>query len=204
MAKTIGYRTNASRTRQLTLASVIAALYAVLVSIFAPISIPIIQVRVADVLMPLSILFGWPAIVGVTIGAGLGNLVGDTILGNTGAVTGVDVVLGSLANLVAATVAWKIGSKNLTILGRRASWILAVNAETVIIALIVGPYLGLLFSIPLLISIAGILAGSIFAISIGGYTLLSVLGLEETLGALRSRGLIASEPRTLASNQRES
>jgi uncharacterized membrane protein len=193
LAKTIGYRSRSPRTRQLTLASAIAALYVILVSILAPISIPIIQVRVADLMMPLSIIFGWPAVIGVTIGAGLGNLVGDTILGNTGAQTGIDVVLGSLANFIAATLAWKISQQNRIIRGRRASWLLAVNTETVIIALIVGTYLGYLFSIPLLASIGGILAGSIIAISVGGYTLLRILSRPKTLASLRSTGLVVAE-----------
>ena len=190
----IGYKTSTAKTKQLTLASAIAALYAILVSILPATSIPIIQVRVADVLMPLSILFGWPAIVGVTIGAGLGNLVGDTILGNSGAATGVDVVLGSLANLLTSWLAWRIGSTNWTIKGRRVSWLLAVNTETIVIALIVGTYLGWLFSLPLFISISGILAGSVLAISIGGYLILRVLGLPKTLEALASTGLLAQQP----------
>jgi uncharacterized membrane protein len=194
LKRTTGYRTAASLTRQLTFASAIAALYAILVSILPATSIPIVQVRVADILMPMSILFGWPAAVGVTIGAGLGNFVGDTILGNSGGITGVDVVLGSLANLLAATLAWKISGKNWTIRGRRASWLLAVNTETLIIALIVGTYLGWLFSVPLLLSIGGILAGSIIAISIGGYTLLRILGRPKTLEALHSTGLVVPEP----------
>lgn len=193
MAKPIELRTSSPRTRQLTLASAIAALYAILVSILAPISIPIIQVRVADLMMPLSIIFGWSAVIGVTIGAGLGNLVGDTVLGNTGAQTGIDVVLGSLANFIAATLAWKISQRNWTIQGRKVSWLIAVNTETVIIALIVGTYLGYLFSIPLLASIAGILAGSIIAISIGGYTLLRILSRPKTLASLRSTGLVVAE-----------
>src|SRR5919108_1566471 len=130
MKRTVGNRTTGSRTKQLTLASVIAALYAVLVSILPATSIPVVQVRVADVLMPMSILFGWPAVIGVTIGAGLGNLVGDTLLGNPGSVTGADVVLGSLANLLAATLAWKIAERGWTVRGAKASWILAVNSET--------------------------------------------------------------------------
>jgi len=143
--------------------------------------------------MPLSIIFGWPAVIGVTIGAGLGNLVGDTILGNTGAQTGVDVVLGSLANFIAATLAWKISQRNWTIRGRKASWLLAINTETAIITLIVGTYLGYLFSIPLLASIGGILAGSIIAISIGGYTLLRILSRPKTIASLRSTGLVVAE-----------
>ena len=41
-----------------TLAAAIAALYAVGVVVLGPISFQIIQVRVADALLPLSMLFG--------------------------------------------------------------------------------------------------------------------------------------------------
>ena len=183
-----------SLTRKLTFASAIAALYAVLVALLPATSIPIIQVRAADVLMPLSIIFGWPAVLGVTIGAGLGNMVGDSILGITGASIGIDVIGGSLANLVAATLAWKIGSRNWTLGGRRAGWLLAANTETIVIALIVGTYLGYLFGEPYWFSILGILAGSLVAISIGGYTVLRILGRPKTLQALESTGLAQNQP----------
>ena len=181
-----------SLTRRLTLASAIAALYGVLVALLPATSIPIIQVRVADVLMPLSILFGWPAVLGVTFGAGIGNVVGDSISGLPGASIGIDVVGGSLANLVAATLAWKIGGRNWTIRGKKASWLVATNIETAVIALIVGTYLGYLFGAPYWFSILGILAGSIVAISIGGYLVLRVLGRPKTLEALESTGLLSA------------
>ena len=179
-----------SLTRRLTFASVIAALYAALVALLPAFSVPIIQVRVADVLMPLSILFGWPAVLGVAIGAGIGNLVGDSISGLSGASIGIDVVGGSLANLIAATLAWKIGSRNWTIAGRRVSWLVATNTETATIAIIVGTYLGYLFGTPYWLSILGILAGSLVAISIGGYLVLRMLGRPKTLEALESTGLL--------------
>ena len=179
-----------SLTRRLTLASAIAALYAVLVGLLPATSIPIVQVRVADVLMPLSILFGWPAVLGVTLGAGIGNVVGDSISGLPGASIGIDVVGGSLANLIAATLAWKIGSRNWTIRGTRISWLVATNIETAVIALIVGTYLGYLFVAPYWLSILGILAGSLVAISIGGYIVLRMLGRPKTIEALESTGLL--------------
>ena len=184
-----------SLTRKLTFASAIAALYAVLVALLPATSIPIIQVRVADVLMPLSIIFGWPAVLGVTIGAGLGNMVGDSTSGAfTSAGIGIDVVGGSLANLIAATLAWKIGSRNWTIRGRKASWIVATNIETAVITLIVGTYLGYLFAEPYWFSILGIFAGSLVAISIGGYTVLHIMGRPKTLQALESTGIAQNQP----------
>ena len=140
--------------------------------------------------MPLSIIFGWPAVIGVTLGAGLGNLVGDTVSGFTGLSLGIDVIGGSLANLIAATLAWKIGKLGWTFRGTRIAWVLAVNTETAVIALLVGSYLGWLFELPPWISIGGLLAGSIVAISVGGYILLRVLGLQQNLEVFRSAGLV--------------
>ena len=45
------------KTRDIALASMISALYAVGVIVFAPISFLIFQVRIADALIPLSIVF---------------------------------------------------------------------------------------------------------------------------------------------------
>ena len=60
MVETALKETARSRTllRDLTLASVFAALYAVLVVAFAGNSFLPVQLRVADMLMPLVILFG--------------------------------------------------------------------------------------------------------------------------------------------------
>jgi uncharacterized membrane protein len=83
-----------------TFTAVFAALYAVGVVLLAPISFQVFQVRIADALLPLSILFGWPAILGLTLGAFVANLFGG--LGP------VDVVGGTLANLLARYIAWRI------------------------------------------------------------------------------------------------
>lgn len=59
--------------------------------------------------MPMAILFGWPAILGLAIGAGIGNLGADALSGFAPTSIGIDIVGGSLANLVATFLAWKIG-----------------------------------------------------------------------------------------------
>src|SRR5437867_1609431 len=51
-------KTRRSRSRSIALAAMLAALYAADVVFFAPISFQTIQVRVADALLPLSVLFG--------------------------------------------------------------------------------------------------------------------------------------------------
>ncbi|MBS7619040.1 QueT transporter family protein [Candidatus Bathyarchaeota archaeon] len=54
------------KVRQTSLLSVISALYAALVIVFAPISYRLIQLRIADCLIPLSAVFGWPAVFSVS------------------------------------------------------------------------------------------------------------------------------------------
>ena len=61
------------KTNEISLAIIFSSLYAVLVLVLAPISYGPIQLRVADCMIPLAALFGWPVIAGVTVGCFLGN-----------------------------------------------------------------------------------------------------------------------------------
>jgi len=54
-------------TREIALTAVFSALYAALLIVFAPISFGPIQLRVADVVIPLAMAFGWPVVAGITI-----------------------------------------------------------------------------------------------------------------------------------------
>jgi uncharacterized membrane protein len=148
-----------------TFTAVFAALYAVGVVVLAPISFQVFQVRVADALLPLSILFGWPAILGLALGAFVTNLFGG--LGP------VDIVGGSLANLLAGYVAWRIALDR-----GRSSVFLAVGLQVLIVTLIVGTYLSYLFAIPLLMGWLGVMLGSIVAIGFLGSVLLFTFSAE--------------------------
>jgi uncharacterized membrane protein len=178
-----------SRSRNLALAAVFGALYAALVIGFAPISNLPIQVRIADVLMPLAILFGWPVILGLGIGTVVGNFAADSITGFPSASIGLDIVGGSLVNLLAGFLAWKIGQRSWRIRSWNTSWFIATLLETALISVVVGGYLSFVFSLPLDLSIFGILAGEIVAINIGGFALLNVIGTSRSLDLLRSWGL---------------
>jgi len=85
------------------MATIVAALYAVLVIGLAGISFQLVQVRVADALIPLSIVFGWPVVVGVTVGAVISNVASPmpSVL--------IDMTFGAVANLFASLLAWRIG-----------------------------------------------------------------------------------------------
>jgi len=159
-----------------SLTIVFAALYAVGVVVLAPISFQIFQVRVADALLPLAILFGWPPILGFTLGAFIANFFGGLGI--------VDVIGGSAANLVATYAAWRIGRR-----GGRSSWLVAVVTEILIVTVIVGGYLSYLFEMPLEIGLLGVLLGSFVAIGLLGYPLLIGLSRPTIANQLRACGL---------------
>jgi uncharacterized membrane protein len=159
-----------------SLTSVFAALYAVGVVALAPISFQVFQVRVADALLPLAILFGWPAILGFSIGAIIANFFGGLGI--------VDIVGGSVANFAATYIAWKIGQRHI-----RGSWIVAIASEIFLIAAIVGSYLSYLFEMPVEIGVSGVLLGSIVSTGVLGTVLLLVMSRPAIADQLKSRGL---------------
>lgn len=141
-----------------TLTAVFAAVYAVGVVVLAQISFLPFQVRVADALLPLSMLFGWPAVVGLSLGALVANIFGG--LGP------VDMVGGAIANFLATFIAWRIARH------KSKSWgVVGVVVEILVVSLIVGSYLSYLFAIPIVTGWAEVMLGSIIAIGILGSTL---------------------------------
>lgn len=188
MSREIKDRITVSRSRTLALTAVFAALYAVLVVAFAPISVGPVQLRLADVLLPLVILFGWPAIFGLGIGTVVGNFAADTIGGFPSGSIGLDMVGGSLVNVLVGFLAWRIGQRQWRVRNWNASWFSATVVETALISVVVGGYLSYVFSTPIVGQILLILAGEIIAINIGGFALLNVIGRPKSLDLFRSWG----------------
>jgi uncharacterized membrane protein len=148
-----------------------------------------IQLRIADCLIPLSTLFGPPTIIGVTIGCFVGNAYLSAALPY-----GIfDVVFGPIANLIAASMIFKLRRKLL------AGCILGA----ITIGLIVGSYLWLLFGVPENIfgftfpvnlpvwvaSVVSITVSSLLAVAVLGYTLLKILRSFNVIEPLKSHGL---------------
>jgi uncharacterized membrane protein len=141
--------------KKLAVMAIFAALYAVGVIVLAPISFGIVQVRIADAMLPLSMIFGLPS----ALGFGLGCVVSN-VYGGLGVI---DIVGGAAANLVACTLAWYIGRK-----GGVAKRLGGAVAIAVAVTLIVGGYLALIFQVPFEISFLGVFVGeAIAAIGIG-------------------------------------
>jgi len=170
-------------SRNLTLTAVFAALYAVVnivqsVTIGNPTIYGPIQLRVADALIPLAALIGWPVVGGVTIGCFVTNAYYF--------ISPVDVILGPIANLVAASL----------ILYLRQRRLAACVIGALPIGFIVGGYLWLLFPPPNMFSlpawfasIASITVSSLVSLAVIGYALLTVLSRRNVVEPLKSRGL---------------
>ncbi len=148
-------------SKDLALTAVFAALYAAGVIILAPISFGVYQVRVADALLPLSMLFSMPVAAGTSLGCLIANIYGGLHI--------VDIVGGAAANFVACTLAWYFGRGNIV---RR---LMGCFVETAVVTAIVGSYLPMIFNVPLEIGLFGIFVGSIVAINILGFALLEGL-----------------------------
>jgi hypothetical protein len=168
------------KTNEISLTVVFSSLYAVLLVVLAPISFGPVQLRVADCLLPLAALFGWPVIAGVTAGCFLGNAyfwMGPQ-----------DVVLGTIANLIAATIIFML----------RKRQFLACVVGSLPIGIIVGSYLWMFFPPPEIFGlqlpvwgamIASITISTLIAVAGIGYAILKTLSSSSVTSALKSRGV---------------
>ncbi len=158
------------RARDLALAALVAAAYAALVAALPMVSFLLWQVRVADALLMLSTVLGWPAVVGVALGCFLGNVLAAPW--GSFALAAFDAALGSAANFAASYLAYKLAYGK----GLRRK-LLAAAVEVATVSLIVGSYLRYLMlwafgvDIPLLLSIAGVVPGSVVSIGVLGTAL---------------------------------
>jgi len=171
-------------SRDLTLMAVFAALYVVInvlqiISIGNPTVYGPVQLRVADCLIALAALLGWPVVVGVTVGCFLTNAY--YFIGFQ------DVVFGPIANLIAATVIFMFKKYRF----------MACVVGALPIGFIVGGYLWLFFPPPEVLNIlpawvamvVSITISSLIAVAVIGYLLLSILSRPSIIAPLKSKGL---------------
>jgi uncharacterized membrane protein len=145
-------------TRYIAQVGIIAALYAAITILLAPISYGPIQVRVSEALTILPYLTP-AAIPGLFVGCLLANLYGGLGI--------YDVVGGSLFTLLAAFLTY--------LLSRTRKPILAPLPPVVVNALGVSLYLHFLFQLPYWVTVAYIAVGQIGACFVLGYPLLLIL-----------------------------
>ena len=143
-------------------AGMIAAIYTVLTTVFAPISFGPIQFRVSEALCILP-YFTPAAVPGVFLGCLISNMVGMAM----GTSVALDVIFGSLATLIGAVGSYMV---------RNHKWLVAVPpivSNTVIIPWVLRYAYGAQELIPLMMVTVGI--GEILAIGVFGNLLLTAL-----------------------------
>jgi len=173
-------------TRDITSTAVFTSLYVVINLVQAAtvgnpaISGPV-QLRVADCLIALAALLGWPVVAGVTAGCLLTNAYAF--------IDPVDVVLGPMANLAAAA---------LVLLLRKRQLLACTLAAFPIGVVIGGGYLWWFFVPPDIFGLSSpawvammisITVSSLIAIAVIGYALLKILSRPGVVEPLKSRGL---------------
>ena len=142
----------------LTRAAAIAALYALLTLLFAPISFGPLQVRIAEMLTILP-LFAPEAVPGLFVGCLLANMLGGAVI--------LDVIFGSIATLTGAVLGYAL---------RFSRWLVpvpAIAANTAIVPLVLRYGYGI--HMPLLLSAAYVAVGEIIGCFVLGEILASVL-----------------------------
>lgn len=144
--------------KTLTRAAVIAALYAALTLLLAPISYGAMQVRVSEGLTLLPVLFP-EAAPALFVGCLLANLLGGSALP--------DIVLGSLTTLVAALLTRRL----------RGNRILAALPPVVLNGLIVGALVHLLYTpeIPMALCMLYVAVGEAIACYVVGFLVLAAV-----------------------------
>ena len=159
-----------TNSKRISIMAIFAALYAVGVIFLAPISYSFFQVRLADALLPLSMIFGIPSAIGFSLGCLVSNVYGGLGL--------VDIVGGTVANFVACTLAWYIARKS----GFRRRLVGSI-IQTLVITGIVGGYLWIIFEVPVEFSLAGVFVGSVIAINILGFAVQEIIRRNKSISA---------------------
>jgi uncharacterized membrane protein len=144
-------RTNFNKTQNIALMAIMAALYAALTIVLLPISYGLIQLRIADALLPLPYALGWPMAFGLFIGCIVANM-----FGGFGAI---DIIFGSFFNLIAG----------LLVSNRKTCphWILAWLYPTLIIGLGIPSYLTAFYAEPYWVGVLTIMTSTAIVTAVG-------------------------------------
>lgn len=142
--------------KSLARAGMIAAIYAALTLIFAPISFNAVQFRISETMTVLPILLP-EAVPGLAVGCLVANILGGAALP--------DVIGGTLATLIAAILTRTLRKKP----------VLAMASPVVINGLIVGPLVYFCYEYQSVFSL-GALGFTVFTVALGEAVVVAVLG----------------------------
>jgi uncharacterized membrane protein len=157
------------RTAVVAAASVYAAMYVALVFAFSPISYGAVNLRVANILVGLIPLMGWPAILGQTLGVFIANqpAFGDQL----GAIDLVNV----LPTFAFSWLLWRL---------RRRSVLLGLALYSSALGVSVSFALNYALNLPLVVTVPQVTLGIFLATTVLGYIFYRAVG---RLGILQRR-----------------
>ncbi|MDG6916013.1 MAG: QueT transporter family protein [Nitrososphaerota archaeon] len=157
------------RSLVIATAAVYAAMYVVLGMVFSPISYGVINFRVANVLVGLVPLLGWPAIIGQTMGVFIANqpALGDPL--------GPIDLINVLPTFVFTWVVWRL---------RKKSVFFGLTLYTVALGVSVSYALSYAFNLSMFVEIPQVTAGIFLATAVLGYVFYRAVS---RLGVLQRR-----------------
>ena len=133
------------RTTLVATVSLYAAMYVVITYSFSPISYGQVQLRLANVMLGLIPLIGWPAVIGQAVGVFVANL---------GSPLGPIDLLNAVPSFIFSFIIWKL---------RNVSVILGLVLYSVGLGLSVSFALNYAFGLPLIVNIPWVTAGNLIA-----------------------------------------
>jgi len=143
---------------KLSITIVIASTYLVTSLIIGELSYSWVQVRISEALTPLPMFFGFPGVIGLTLGCLLTNFFSPVGLP--------DVLFGPLLTFLAAILSWKAN------FGKK---IIACFYPVFVNALGVSIYVSAFYGVPYWLSVITIAAGELVAAVLVGYPLLTAI-----------------------------
>jgi uncharacterized membrane protein len=156
------------RSVLLATAAVYAAMYVALVLAFAPVGYGVINLRVANILLGLIPLIGWPAILGQALGVLIAN---QPAIDPLGPIDLINVV----PSLVFSWLAWKL---------RHVSVFLGLTLYSIALGISVSFALNYAYGLPLLVEIPQVTAGIFLATAVLGYAMYRAV---KRIGVLQRR-----------------
>ncbi len=154
---------NDKTVNRLVKTAIVAAIYAVITFVLAPISYGPIQFRISEIMVLLA-FFDPFYIAGLTIGCFIANMLGPNGI--------MDIIFGTLATFIsvyAISITGKFAKNNKT------SLIIASLWPTIFNGLIIGWMLNYVYQLPLLLSIGEVAIGEFVVVTVVGVPVIKLL-----------------------------
>ncbi|MFL0166630.1 QueT transporter family protein [Candidatus Clostridium helianthi] len=154
---------NNNTVKRLVKTAIIAALYAVITLVLAPISYGPIQFRVSEIMVLLA-FFDPFYIVGLTLGCFIANILGPNGLA--------DIIFGTLATFISV---YAVSITEKFVKNKKTSLIIASLWPTIFNGVVIGWMLNYIYQFPLVLSIGEVAVGEFVVVTIVGVPIVRLL-----------------------------